>query len=125
MTLRRDSLSAFDSKESVQPQAKASEVLPTRLNERDIPGVVNLSGDWPHLTLDFGNEKAQSVLMQTWDNRKIADLTPESFDCLWAELERYRRNPLNLTTEQLAEIKRRSEDLVPCKDFHGVYRVTK
>ena len=71
------------------------------------------------------NDRWQSVLMQTWDNHKITDLTPESFDCLWAELERYRRNPLNLTTEQLADIERRSEDLVPCKDFHGVYRITK
>jgi hypothetical protein len=41
-------------------------------------------------------------------DRVAADLTPESFDCLWAELERYRRNPLNLTTDQLAEIERMS-----------------
>ena len=119
MTLRRDSLSAFASKEAVQPQAKASEVLPTRLHERDIPGVVNLSGDWPHIKLDFGDEKAQSVLMQTWDNRKITDLTPESFDCLWAELDRYRRNPLNLTTEQLAEIAARSKAAAKVQGLRG------
>jgi hypothetical protein len=50
------------------------------------------------VTVDFGDESMQSVLMQTWSNHKITDLTPESFECLWAELERYRRNPLNLTT---------------------------
>ena len=61
------------------------------------------------MTVDFGDEKAQAVLMQTWDNHKITDLTPESLDCLWVELERYRRNPLNLTTEQLADIADRSK----------------
>ena len=112
MTLRRDSLSAFASKEAVQPQAKASEVLPSRLHEVDIQGVIEIEGHWPHLILDYGSESMQAALMQTWSNNRITDLAPESFDCLWAELERYRRNPLNLTTEQLDEISRTSEDLV-------------
>ena len=64
---------------------------------------------------DLGDDGWQSVLVQTWDNRKITDLTPESFDCLWAELERYRRNPLNLTTEQLAKIAVRKQPQ-KCKD---------
>lgn len=52
-----------------------------------------------------------TVTRNPWDNRTAADITEESFDSLRAEIERYKRNPLNLTTEQLAEIARISKEL--------------
>ena len=73
----------------------------------------NTAGQQPSnkYAVDFGDETMQSAVVQPW-NRHAADLSPASFDSLRAEVERYRRNPLNLTTEQLEEIRRTSEDLV-------------